>query len=108
MELRHELESRNALPNEDDYLKAIDLIARYCCKDRWTTIAQQFSFSDLDLNQDGYLCREEIRIAIKRAMGHEPSNDLVDEMASAFDEDTSGFVDEYEFNQILNKVRSQS
>jgi len=108
MELNTELEAKNALPNEDDFMKAIDLIVRYCCKDRWISIAKQFTFSDLDLKRDGTLCREDIRMAIKTVMKEEPSDGLVDEMVRAIDLDSSGFVEEKEFNEILAQVRRHS
>jgi len=101
MDLYKELEAKNALPNEDDYLKAIDLIVRYCCKDRWSTIAQQFTFKDLDLNNDGALCRNEIRLGIKAILGDEPSSDLVDSMLETLDDDADGTIDELEFNKVL-------
>ena len=106
MDLNKELESRKALPIEDDYIKAIDLIVRYCCKDRWGAIAKQFSFAELDLNNDGTLCREEIRRGIKFILGEEPSDDLVKSMMEAVDDDGDGLVDEVEFNRILAKIRS--
>ena len=106
MDLNKELESRKALPIEDDYIKAIDLIVRYCCKDRWSAIAKQFSFAELDLNNDGTLCREEIRRGVKFILGEEPSDDLVKSMMEAVDDDGDGLVDEVEFNRILAKIRN--
>jgi len=108
MDLRHELESKNAFPNEDDYIKAIDLVVRYCFKDRWAVIANKFSFAELDENNDGSLCREEIRTAIQLVLGEEPPRALVDGMLDAFDDDANGLIDEKEFNKILSEVRGQS
>jgi len=107
VDLYKELEAKNTLPNEDDYLKAIDLIVRYCCKDQWSRIAQKFTFADLDLNNDGALCRNEIRLGIKAILGDEPSSDLVDSMLDALDDDADGTIDELEFNKILSKIRNQ-
>ena len=108
MDLRKELELKNSLPDEDDYLKAIDLIVRYCCKDRWATLADKFSFSDLDMNGDGTLSREEIRTTIKLVLGEEPSDALLDGMVDAIDDDSDGFINENEFNEILAKIPSKS
>jgi len=105
MDLYKEL--KNDLPNEDDYLKAIDLIVRYCCKDQWSRIAQKFTFSELDLNNDGALCRNEIRLGIKSILGDDPSSDLVDSMLDALDDDADGTIDELEFNKVLSKIRNQ-
>lgn len=108
MDLGRELEARGAFPNEDDYVKAIDLIVRYCFKDRWAAVASKFSFAELDENKDGSLDREEIRAAMKVAFGEEPSDGLVDGMMDAIDEDANGLIDKDEFNRMLSMVRSQS
>lgn len=108
MDLRDELESNNSLPNEDNYVKAIDLIARYCLDDRWAIIAQQLSFADLDLNHDGKLSREEIRKAIRHVLREEASDALLDAMIDAIDLDHNGSINEEEFNHLLSKIRSQT
>lgn len=108
MELNNELQAKNALPGEDDYIKAVDLIVRFCCKDRWVNIAQEFSFDELDLNNDGVLCREELRNAIKKIIGEDPSEALLEGMIDAIDEDASGNIDEEEFNLVLAWLRRQN
>jgi 2',3'-cyclic-nucleotide 2'-phosphodiesterase (5'-nucleotidase family) len=108
MDLRDELESNNSLPNEDNYVKAIDLIARYCLDDRWAIIAQRLSFADLDLNHDGKLSREEIRKAIRHVLREEASDALLDAMIDAIDLDHNGSINEEEFNHLLSKIRSQT
>jgi len=105
MDLRSELASQNALPSEDDYIKAIDLIVRYCCRDRWDAISKVVSFDDLDLNKDGSLSRDEVRVAIKRGLGEDPSDALVESMMSAIDVDADGIIDVNEFNENLSKLR---
>ena len=104
MDLRDELESRGALPGEDSYIKAIDLIVRYCCHDRWSAISKVMSFNDLDLNKDGSISREEVRVAINRVFGEDPSDALVDSMITAIDVDADG-IHESEFNENLSKQR---
>ena len=108
MDLRQELESSNALPNEDNYVKAIDLIVRYCLDDRWAIIAQQLTFAELDQNHDGKLSREEIRKAIRLILREEASEALLDAMIDAIDIDQSGCISEDEFNNLLAKIRSQT
>lgn len=105
MDLRDELESRSALPGEDSYIKAIDLIVRYCCHDRWDAISKVMSFNDLDLNKDGTLSKGEVRVAIKRVLGEDPSDDLVESMMTAIDVDADGIINENEFNENLSKLR---
>ncbi len=103
IDLRDELESRGALPGEDNYIKAIDLIVRYCCHDRWDAISKVMSFTDLDLNKDGTLSKEEVRVAIKRVLGEDPSEALVEGMMNVIDADADGTIRENEFNENLSK-----
>lgn len=105
MDLNKELEEKNALPNEDDYIKAVDIIVRFCCKGRWSTIGSQFSFADLDLNRDGVLSADEIREAIKLILGEEVTEELVNSMIEAIDTNADGQIDEQEWNQILSRIR---
>ncbi|KAL7506312.1 hypothetical protein ACHAXN_003616, partial [Cyclotella atomus] len=108
MDLNKELEKKNALPGEDDFMKAVDLIVHFCCKDRWSGIAQEFSFGDLDLNKDGIISREELRAAIKNSMGEEPSEGLVQGMMDAMDIKATGHIDQEEFDTVLAQIRRQS
>jgi 5'-nucleotidase len=107
-DLRSELESKHSLPDEDNHVRAIDLIVRYCLDDRWAIIAQRLTFTDLDLNKDGKLSRDEIRDAIRLVLGEEASDALLDGMIDAIDDDQNGFIDENEFNLLLAKIRSQT
>lgn len=107
IDLNKELEEKkNALPNEDDYIKAVDIIVRFCCKDRWSTICSKLSFEDLDLNGDGVLCSSEIREAIEKILGKEDATaELVTSMIEAIDTNFDGQIDEQEWNQILSRVK---
>ena len=71
IDLNKELKEKNALPNEDDYIKAVDIIVGFCCKGRWSTLCSKLSFEDLDLNGDGVLCSVEIGEALKNISGEE-------------------------------------
>jgi len=106
MDLYKELEATNALPNDDDYIKAVDIIVRFCCKDRWSTIGSQLSFEDLDLNRDGVLSSDEIREAINLILGEEEATvELVNSMIEVIDTNADGQIDEQEWNQILSRTR---
>ena len=107
MDLNQELKRKNELPDDDDYIKAVDLIVRFCCKDRWANIATKFSFEDLDLNKDGVLSRDELRTAIRNVIGEEPSEGLMKGMVDAIDKNSSGNIDEDEFNSVLAQIRRQ-
>lgn len=106
MDLNKELEEKNALPNEDDYIKAVDIIVRFCCKDRWSMICSQLSFEDLDLNGDGVLSSDEVRAAVQHILGEEEATvELVNSMIEAIDTNSDGQIDEQEWNQILVRMR---
>ena len=108
MDLNEELKRKNALPGEDDYIKAVDLIVHFCCKDRWAGIAQEFTFDDLDLNKDGIVSLEELRTTIRNVIGEEPSEGLVQGMMDAMDIKETGHIDQEEFNAVLAQIRRQS
>jgi 2',3'-cyclic-nucleotide 2'-phosphodiesterase (5'-nucleotidase family) len=108
MDLRDELESKHSLPHEDNYVKAIDLIARYCLDNRWAVIAQRLTFADLDINKDGRLSRDELRDAIRLVMGEEATDPLLNGMIDAIDDDKNGSIDEKEFISLLARIRSQT
>jgi hypothetical protein len=105
MDLRGELESKHSLPHEDNYVKAIDLIARYCLDNRWAVIAQRLTFADLDINKDGRLSRDELRDAIRLVLGEEATDPLLNSMIDAIDDDKNGFIDEKEFISLLARIR---
>ncbi len=106
IDLNKELEEKNALPNEDDYIKAVDIIVRFCCKDRWSTICSQLSFEDLDLNGDGVLSSDEVRAAVQLILGEEEATmELANSMIEAIDTNSDGQIDEQEWNQILVRMR---
>eukprot|EP00957_Ditylum_brightwellii_P207553 15353489-Ditylum_brightwellii.AAC.2 len=75
-----QLQTFNIYPSEDDFVPALDLVTRYCCKSRWVNIIQHhFSFDDVDLNGDGVLDRSEIKIMMERFLGYEPGEFVVDD-----------------------------
>ena len=106
MDLNKELEEKNAIPNEDDFIKAVDIIVRFCCKDRWSAIGSQLSFAELDLDSDGVLSPHEIQEATKLILGEEQATkELVNSMIEAIDTNADGQIDEDEWNQILSRIR---
>lgn len=105
MELSDNLQKSGKMPDEDDYIKAVDLIVRFACKDRWETIASRFAFEDLDLNGDGLIDRTEVRSAMSSVLGEDPSDTLVENMVDAIDYDRTKTINREEFSTILSRKK---
>lgn len=102
MKVGERLKHQGQFPEEDDFVPAIDLIVRYACKNRWyRLIGDSESFHQFDLNQDGYLDRDEVKKMMESALGHEPADFLVDDMMSSIDTDANGVIDKGEFSYLL-------
>jgi hypothetical protein len=68
MDLGRELKEMGKMPNKDDYIKAINIIVRFCCRERWAALSSM-AFRDLDLNNDGVLDRDEIKVRMDKGGG---------------------------------------
>ena len=90
-------------------MKAIDIIVRFCCRERWvsffTASNKDFTLEDLDINSDGVLERNDIRTLLTGFMGEEPSDFLLEDMMSALDEDSNGVIDEDELKKVLDMAK---
>lgn len=111
MELGDELKASNQFPSSDDFMKAIDIIVRYCCKERWVSLftASQKCLTDEDLEiiADGPLERHQIKKLLTNVMEKEPSDFLVDDMMSALDEDENGVIDDSELQKIIDAAKER-
>ena len=105
MELNEYLQKNGKMPDEDDYIKAVDLIVRFACKDKWETIASRFAFEDLDLNDDGIIDTTELRSAMSSVLGEDPSDTLVESMVDAIDYDRTKTINREEFGTILSRLK---
>jgi hypothetical protein len=102
MDIGARLNKEGTFPGTDDYVPAIDLIVRHLCKNRWYQIINRFtSFEELDLNNDGVLDRDEIKQMMKRVIGHEPADFVIDDMIASIDTDGNGVIDMGEFSYLL-------
>jgi len=108
MELGADLKAAGSYPEKDDYMKAIDLIVRFCCKERWATVLDScdINFSDIDINGDGKLDRSEIRQLLRNMLGFEPDEFLLNDMISTIDTDNDGNISEDEFEEMLTWMRN--
>lgn len=104
MDLNDNLQENGNMPDEDDFIKAVDLIVRFACKDRWETIASRFAFEDLDLNDDGVIDGTELRSAMS-VLGEDPSDTLVESMVDAIDYDRTKTINREEFSTILSRLK---
>lgn len=106
MEFNKVLQSGGSLPSDDHYIPALDLVTRYCCKEQWMAITQKgITFEDMDQNHDGVVDRSEVAETMRRVLGHEVEDFVVDGMMEAIDADGSGSIDHEEFDQLLAQVK---
>jgi len=103
--LGEELKASGTFPEEDDFVPALDLVTRYCCKNRWLELSSNISrFEDMDMNRDGVLDRHEVKIAMTSILGTAPEPFFVDKMIDAIDQDGNGVIDEADFNVLLSMI----
>ena len=109
MELGEELKAAKRFPSSDDFMKAIDIIVRFCCKERWVSFFnasnKDFNLEDLDIDSSGGLKRSDVRTLLTNFMGEEPSDFHLEDMMSALDEDSNGFIDEEELKKVLDMAK---
>ncbi|KAL3923731.1 MAG: hypothetical protein SGILL_001481 [Bacillariaceae sp.] len=107
MNVGDRLKEQDCFPGSDDYVRAIDLIVRHACKNRWYQLVGDKPFNYFDLNGDGVLDRNEIKLAIKEIFGHEPMDFVVDDMINAIDHDDNGVIDQGEFSYLLAQMERE-
>ncbi|GMH63560.1 hypothetical protein TrLO_g16009 [Triparma laevis f. longispina] len=105
IEFGKELKDKGIYPNEDSIIKAVDIVVRFCCKERWVSLSEETSFDEIDLNHDGMLDASEIKLAMARFLGTEPQDFFVEQMIEAIDEDHNGTIEIEEFKQLMAAVR---
>lgn len=99
------LKKQGRFPSEDDFVPAIDLIVRFACKNRWLQlVGNKKDFDCFDLNQDGVLDRDEIKIMMTDALGYEPADFVVDDMIASIDTDENGVIDRDEVDLLLKNM----
>jgi hypothetical protein len=102
MQVGERLKEQNVYPTEDDqYIRAIDLIVRHFCKERWFEMIHEMQFSDIDREQKGYISRSDVKRILTQSMGQEPASFVVDDMIAAMDVDQNGIIDAGEFSYLL-------
>ena len=109
MELGDELKEEGKYPEKDDYMKAIDLVIRFCCKGRWAALMElDMKFDDLDLNNDGLLDKQEMKIIMTMLLGKEPDDILLDELIAVADTSGDGHVSREELEQVYESLKSSN
>ena len=102
------LQEQNAMPGDDDFVPAIDVVISHFCKEKWYEIVHdQYSFSDLDRDRKGYLSRSDVKRMLRKAIGHEPPDFVVDDMVSAVDADDNGRIDPGEYSHLIAQLERE-
>ena len=106
VDVGNRLKQEGGFPGEDDFVPAIDLIVRHACKNRWLhLLAGKRNFDQFDLNNDGLLDKDEIKIMMTDALGYEPADFVVDDMIGSIDLDENGVIDHDEFDILLAQMQ---
>jgi Ca2+-binding EF-hand superfamily protein len=95
------LKAPGTLPADDDYIRAIDLVVRHFCKERWFEMVSEMHFQDLDQDKKGFLTKSDVKRILAQALGHEPADFLIDDMMNAIDADHNGVIDAGEYSYLL-------
>ena len=108
IDLGTELRAAGKYPERDDYMKAIDLVVRFCCKERWATVmGANLTFDELDLDGDGKIDETEVSILLEAVLGEDPDRHIVADMISAIDTDGSGSIERGEFDELFEQVQAR-
>jgi hypothetical protein len=101
------LQEEGLFPGTDDFVPAIDLIVRHACKNRWYQLVGDKPFNYFDVNNDGVLDRDEIKMMLKDVLGYEPADFVVDDMIASVDQDDNGVIDQGEFSFLLAQIERE-
>lgn len=110
MDVGTRLKQEGQFPSDDDFLPAIDLVTRYCCKSKWLDMATAGtfgSFDKYDLDGNGVLDAAEIALMMREQLGYDPSEQEVRHMIAAIDADGDGTIDHGEFSYLLATMERQ-
>jgi hypothetical protein len=101
MAIGAKLQLMDLIPSDDDFIPGIDLIVRHFCQQRWFDLVHDGNFDDFDRNSKGVLDRSDVKRLLRKAIGHEPADFVVDDMIAAIDTDENGVIDPGEFSHLL-------
>lgn len=105
MDIGDRLKAAGTFPGPDDFIPALTLVVRNSCKNRWFYISSELMtlkpFDELDLNHDGVLDAHEVKLMMKKYLGREPPDFVIEDMIASIDADGNGLVDMGEFSFFL-------
>jgi len=109
MEIGERLKRDKIFPGKDDFVPAINLIMRHACKNRWSQIIVDIDdFDQFDLDGNGVLDRNEVKLLMESFLGHEPADFVVDDMIAALDTDEDGVIDKGEISYMLARLEREN
>jgi len=83
---------------------AKNIIIEHYARGTWSQLSKLATFDDLDVNQDGMLTAEEVKVGASRILGQEVPDMVVEDLMKAVDTDNSGTVSKEEFEKIIQYV----
>ena len=95
-------ENAAEMPDDGIFSPAFQLVVGHYAQQIWEGLGE---FAEMDTNLDGQISREELCHAVSIRMGKEPSEQLLDTMMDALDQDGDGMISQEEFDRFQVRAR---
>ena len=105
------LKKKQKFPEADNFIKALLLVTRFFCHNRWDQILRhragesELTFEIIDSNHDGVIDKKELKALLEKVLKRKCSDLIVDEMMDSIDQDHNGVIDHDEFDILLARLK---